>query len=247
MKLIIKILTVLAVLISCISATNKTDNSTEKVDYGQLIKEYLKAKTIEPTWVIDDVDKNELELLKHKISWVELEKGLEITVNEHIITTSDKVTSNAVRESGVDSVNFANHLQQVSLYETESLIGFVLTSSPCTGLGCGVNYQIIYDLKTGKQTYFGRFRTGFEFQLYNFNSDGRPDYLSKTFYGRNTQGIDTTEYVLYSQTKNGDFEVFGTGEQKKFCFKHIYTEFQQNLDNEKLEENWIERINKNGR
>ena len=68
MKLIIKILTVLAVLISCISATNKTDNSTEKVDYGQLIKEYLKAKTIEPTWVIDDVDKNELELLKHKIT-----------------------------------------------------------------------------------------------------------------------------------------------------------------------------------
>lgn len=247
MKPIIKILTILTILISCISATNKTDYSTEKVDYGQMIQEYLQTKTIEPTFVIENVDKNEFDLLKHKISWIELEKGLEITVDGQTITTSDKVTSNAVWDSDVDSVNFANYLQKVSLYESESLIGFVLTSSPCTGLGCGVNYQIIYDLKTGKQTYFGRFRTGFEFQLYNFNSDEMPDYLSKTFYGRNAQGIDTTEYVLYSQTKNGDFEIYGTGKQQKFWFKHTYSEFQQNLDNEKFEENWIEKINKNGR
>lgn len=222
-------------------------NSIAQVDYGKMIDEYLKTKTIEPTLVIENVDKNELDLLKHKISWRELDKGLEITVDGRTITTSDKVTSNAVWDSDVDSVNFTNYLQQVTLYESESLIGFVLTSTPCTGLGCGVNYQIIYDLKTGKQTYFGRFRTGFEFQLYNFNSDDRPDYLSKTFYGRNAQGIDTTEYVLYSQTKNGDFEEFGTGEQQKFWFKHTYTEFQQNLDNEKFEENWIEKINDNGR
>jgi hypothetical protein len=131
--------------------------------------------------------------------------------------------------------------------EPESLIGFVLTYTPCSGLGCGVNYQIIYDFKTGKQTYFGRFRTGFEFQLYNFNSDNRPDYLSKTFYGRNAQGIDTTEYVLYSQTKNGDFEEFKTDKQERFWFKHIYTEFQTDLNNEGFEEKWIEKINKNGR
>ena len=234
-------------MISSISATYKTDNSTEKVDYGQMIEKYLRTKTIEPTLVIENVDINELDLLKHKISWVELEKGLEITVDGQTITTSDKVTSNAVWDSGVDSVNFANCLQKVSLYEPESLIGFVLTSSPCTGLGCGVNYQIIYDLKTGKQTYFGRFRTGFEFQLYNFNSDERPDYLSKTFYGRNAQGIDTTEYVLYSQTKNGVFEEFKTDKQEKFWFKHIYTELQTDLNNERFEEKWIEKINKNGR
>jgi hypothetical protein len=247
MKQTIKILTVLTIFISCISATKKTNNATEKVDYGQMIEEYLKTKAIEPTLVIENLDKNELDLLKHKINWRELDKGIEITIDGQTITTSGKVTSNAVWDSGIDSVNFANYLQQVILYEPESLIGFVLTYTPCTGLGCGVNYQIIYDLKTGKQTYFGRFRTGFEFQLYNFNSDDRPDYLSKTFYGRNAQGIDTTEYVLYSQTKNGDFEEFKTDKQERFWFKHIYTEFQTDLNNEGFEEKWIEKINKNGR
>jgi len=243
----IKILTILTTLISYISATNKKDISTEMIDYSQLIEEYLKTKIIEPTLVIENIDKNKFDLLDHKISWIALEKGLKITIDGQSITTSNKVTSNVVWDTGVDSVNFANNIQQASLYEQESLIGFVLTGSPCTGLGCGVNYQIIYDLKTGKQTYFGRFRTGFEFQIYNFNSDRKPDYLSKTFFGRNAQGIDTTLYVLYSQTENGNFEVFGTGEQKRFWFKHTYTEFQQNLDNENFEENWIEKINKNCR
>ncbi len=247
MKQTIKILTVLTIFISCISATIKTNNATEKVDYGQMIEEYLKTKAIEPTLLIENLDKNELDLLKHKINWRKLDKGIEITIDGQTITTSSKVTSNAVWDSGIDSVNFANYLQQVILYEPESLIGFVLTYTPCTGLGCGVNYQIIYDLKTGKQTYFGRFRTGFEFQLYDFNSDDRPDYLSKTFYGRNAQGIDTTEYVLYSQTKNGDFEEFKTDKQERFWFKHIYSEFQTDLNNEGFEEKWIEKINKNGR
>lgn len=247
MKQTIKILTILTILISSISATNKTDNSTEKVDYGQMIEKYLRTKTINPTLVIENVDKNELDLLNHKISWRELDKGIEITIDGNSITTVDKVTSNTVWSSGVDSVNFANYLQQVNLYEDYSLIGFVLTYTPCSGLGCGVKYQIIYDLKNKKQTYFGRFRTGFEFELYNFNSDERPDYLSKTFYGRNAQGIDTTEYVLYSQTKNGVFEEFKTDKQEKFWFKHIYTEFQTDLNNEGFEEKWIEKINKNGR
>ncbi|MDR9417040.1 MAG: hypothetical protein RI564_12215 [Gracilimonas sp.] len=247
MKPTIKILTILTILISCISATNKTDYSTEKVDYGQMIQEYLQTKTIEPTLVFNNDGRKKFDLLEHKISWRELEKGIEIIIDGYSIKTSDKVTSNAVWGSGVDSVNFANFLQQVKIYEYDSLIGFVVTNTPCTGLGCGVNYQIIYDLSTKKQTYFGRFRTGLEFELYNFNSDDRPDYLGKTFYGRNAQGIDTKEFVLYSQTKTGDFEEFTTDKQERFWFKHIYTELQSDLNNEGFEEKWTEEINKNGR
>jgi hypothetical protein len=247
MKQTIKILTILTILISCNSRTDRTGNSTKMVDYGKMIEDYLQTKTIEPTVVFNNDGRKEIDLLKHKITWRDLEKGIEITVNGQSITTSDKVTYNAVWGSGFDSVNFANFLQQVKIYEYDSLIGFVLTDSPCTGLGCGVNYQIIYDLKTGKQTFFGRFRTGLEFELYNFNSDDRLDYLSKTFYGRNGQGIDTTEYVLYSQTKNGSFEEFKADNQDKFWFKHIYAEFQTDLNNEEFEEKWIEKINKNGR
>ncbi|WBL24140.1 hypothetical protein [Zunongwangia sp. HGR-M22] len=247
MKTIIKIFTVLAILICCISAANKIDYSTEKVDYGKMIEVYLQTKKIEPTIVFDNDKRNKINLLEHKFSWRNLEKGIEIIVDGHAFTTSNKMTSNIVWDSGVENVNFANFLQQIKIYKDESIIGFVLINKPCTGLGCSINYQIIYNLKTKKQTYFGRFRSGFEFELYNFNSDNQTDFLSKTFYGRNAQGIDTTEFVLYSQTQKGDFKKFETEEQKKFWFKHTYTEFQLNLDNDKFEENWIEKINKNGR
>jgi len=247
MKATFKILTILIIFVSCLSATDKPENYSQKIDYNQIIENYLRTKTIEPTIVFNNDGRNEFDLLKHKISWKDLEKGIEITIDGNIIKTNDKVTLNTVWGSGVDSVNFANYLQQINIYEDYSLIGLVLTNTPCTGLGCSVNYQIIYDLKTKKQTFFGRFRTGFEFELYNFNSDNRPDYLSKTFFGRNAQGIDTTKFVLYSQTENGDFKEFKTDKQEIFWFKHIYTEFQTDLKNEGFEENWIEKINKNDR
>jgi hypothetical protein len=246
MKIGIKILTILTILIGCISATDKTDNLIEQVDYGQMIEEYLRTKRIEPTIVFNNEGQNDFDILEHTISWRELEKGVEITIDGYSITTTDKVTSNPVWDTGIDSVNFANYLQQVKVYEDYSLIGLALTYTPCIGLGCGVNYQIIYDLKTKRQSYFGRFKTGFEFELYNFNSDGNADYLSKTFFGRNAQGVDTTEFVMYTQTENGYFEEFKTDNQAKFWFKHIYTESQTDLNNEGFEEKWIAKINKNG-
>src|SRR5690606_31303865 len=117
-----KILTILTILFSCISATDKTDNSIEQVDYGKMIEDYLRTKTIEPTVVFNNDGRNEIDLLEHKISWRQLEKGIEIIVDGYTITTSDKVTSNAVWDSGVDSVNFANFLHQVKIYEYDSLI-----------------------------------------------------------------------------------------------------------------------------
>lgn len=246
MKTTIKILIILTVFIGCISATDKINYSIDQIGYGQMIEEYLRTKTIEPTVVFNIDGLNHIDILNHKISWRELEKGVEITIDGYSISTKNKVTLNQVQNLKVDSLNFANNLQQVKIYEDYSLIGLVLTFSPCTGLGCGVNYQIIYDLKTKKQSYFGRFKTGFEFELYNFNSDNKPDYLSKTFYGSDMQRSDATEFVMYSQTEFGNFEMFKTDKQTKFWFKHIYIEFQSDLKNEAFEEEWFEKINKNG-
>lgn len=240
----IKIVAFLTILFGFISATKMTSHLEKKVDFGKMIENYLESKTIKPTVIFNSDGRTEFELLDHNFVWRELENGLEITIDGHSINTSDKVTSNPVWETGIDSVNFANFLQQVKVYESDSLIGFVLTNIPCIGLGCSVNYQIIYDLKTKKQSYFGRFQTGFEFELYDFNSDNRPDYLSKTCFCRNASGIDSTEFVLYSQSVNGIFEEFQNEDQQKFWFKHTYTEFQMDLNNEKFEENWTEKINK---
>ena len=59
--------------------------------------------------------------------------------------------------------------------------------------------------------------------------------------------IDTTEFILYSQTKKGNFEEFRTEEQNRFTFTHIYPERDKDSLMEKFEENWIEKINNNGR
>ncbi|MGB1204245.1 MAG: hypothetical protein ACPG5B_01295 [Chitinophagales bacterium] len=185
----------------------------------------------------------EIKLLDYKINWRKKERGIEITIDGHTINTADKVTLNPVWGSGVDSVNFANFLKEVKVYETAQLVGFVLTNTPCTGLACDINYQLIYDLKSQKESYFGRFRTGFEFELYHFNADDFPDYLSKTFYGRNAQQIDTTEFVMYSQTENGDFQQFQTATQSKYWFKHICSVSNDDFENESFEEHWVEKIN----
>lgn len=234
---------ILTLFISNISAIFQFDYSTKQNDYGKMIEDYLETKTIEPTVVFLNDGRNEFNLLEYKFSWKQLTKGIEIIINNDTISTVDKKTSNPVWGTKTDNVGFANYLQQVNIYSFDSLIGFVLIYTPCSGLACGVNYQIIYDLKTKKSTFFGRFRTGFEFNLYNFNNDEQPDYLSKTFYGRNIQGIDTTEYVLFSRTENGDFEEYKTDEKNKFWFRYIYSDFIQNKNDEKFEENWIEKIN----
>ncbi len=228
------------------SCSNKDKQSLKQIDYSEIIEDYLESKVIKPTIVfgtrIDHTYRYEFQLLEHKLSWKPLKKGIEITIDGYKISTSDKVTLNPVWGSGRDSVKFSNTLSEVHIFEEDSLIGFITTNAPCSGLGCGVNYQIIYDLKTKKESYFGKFRTGFEFNLYHFNTDNRPDYLSTTFRGRNEQSIDTTKYVMYSQTDKGYFEQFKSNEQDKFWFTHIYSEFHQDLNNEKFKESWIERI-----
>ena len=251
MKSVIKLTFVLLLIFSC-SKEQKTKSEiiTKKIDYGIIISEYLESKKYEPTVIFNnpyDINKkSSIRLLENEISWSEKDNALEIIINGTKINTFDKVTLNNNWGNSVDSVNFANNVRQIKLYESESLLGFVLTNKPCTGLGCSVNYQLMYNLKTKSESYFGRFRTGFELELYDFNQDSKIDFLSKTFYGRNEQMIDTTEFILYSQSEKGSFQEFKTKKQRRYSFKHIYPQIypDRNKDSilEEFEENWIEKI-----
>ncbi|WP_282068311.1 hypothetical protein [Olleya namhaensis] len=251
MKSVIKLTLVMILIFSC-SKEQKTKSEiiTKKIEYGVVISEYLESKKYEPTLIFNNPfynnKKSTISLLENDISWSEKDNALEIVINGTKINTSDKVTLNNNWGNSVDSVNFANNVMQIKLYESESLLGFVLTNEPCTGLGCSANYQLIYDLKTKSESYFGRFRTGFEFELYDFNQDSKIDFLSKTFYGRNEQMIDTTEFILYSQNEKGNFQEFKTEKQKRFSFKHIYPQIYPDRNKDSLKEefgeNWIEKI-----
>lgn len=60
----------------------------------------------------------------------------------------------------------------------------------------GDKKQLDYSNVVSLIHYFGRFKTGFDMELYNYNDD-KPYYLSKSFNGRNIEGIDTIRYELF--------------------------------------------------
>ncbi|WP_210489295.1 hypothetical protein [Rufibacter aurantiacus] len=241
------LLTGLVTLIGCSTNSPKIEVAAEEVNHEKMIEDYLRAYAIKPTLVYKNDGSKAFTLLNHKIIWKELNSGVEISIDGHSFSTSDKVTFNSVEKSGKDSLNFANSLMQVKVYEKESLIGFVLDFEPCTGTGCSISYQIIYDLKTRKQSYFGKFRTGFEFELYDFNKDGKLDYLATETDGPSADGVLAKEYILYSQAKGGEFEEFSTERQKRFWFRYTSNESGPMPQDEKFEESWVEKIDKSGK
>ncbi len=224
---------------------NNRSNQTESNKYERIIESYLEPRRIEPSVIVNDISQQRINFMDIELNWKHKQGGgLEIVVNGDVIDTKQAVTLNNVWGVGKDSVNFANQLHQVKYYRSDEyrLLGLVLTYSPCTGLGCGVNYQLLYDL-TGKQVnYFGRFRTGFDLDLYNFSSPKEVDYLSKTFYGRNVSLIDTTEFEIYRRQKNGRFEIVTNSSGNKYYFRHIYS---QEIDTipDSFEEKWMSNIN----
>lgn len=249
-KFKINLISILILVFSCSEKKNtETKIEKEKNEFRTIISEYLELKKLEPTIVFNNASnpnkKFAAKLLDNEISWSEKNNAIEIIINEVKLNTADKVSLNNTTNNRTDSINFANNIKQIKLYESDSLIGFLLTYEPCTGLGCNVNYQIIYDLKTKSESYFGKFKSEFEFELYDFNQDSKIDYLSNTFYDKNEKMVNTIEYIMYSQAEKGNFEEFKSKDHKKYSFKYSYPQIYENNDStkEKFTENWIEPIN----
>ena len=170
--------------------------------------------------------------------------GIAIVVNGDTIHTKEAMTLNDVWDSDKDSINFANNLIQVKYYDFDEvkLLGFVLNNSPCTGLGCGVNYQLIYDLDKKTTNYFGRFRTGEDLELYNFSNDHSfIDYISKTFYGRNETLIDTTLFEIFRRDADGNFHLLKDSIGRSYYIKLIDSWELQNFP-DKMQSYWPEEI-----
>lgn len=224
----------------------------EKIDYHALIDDYLKMKRLEPVVVVKNNDeRHDFKLLEHTISWsYEENKGIYMIIDGRHITTRGKVTLNPVWGESVDSLDFPNYIDQIKIYEfyedqkiDNTIICFDMSFRPCNGIGCGVSYQLLYDMKTGQESYFGNYRGWFGFDLYDFNRDQKVDYLGKTFYGRNsdTTTIEKNEYILYSQSKDGKFRVFKNWQGKKYFFEHTYSDEIDTIPNT-FKENWIQKI-----
>ncbi|MBF9253670.1 hypothetical protein I2I11_10230 [Pontibacter sp. 172403-2] len=226
--------------------TNMSSGSKAETNkYEKIIEEYLEQKRIEPTVTVNNISQERISFLDVELIWEHTpEGGLEFIINGNKVNTSKAVTLNDVWDTDKDSVNFVNYLQQVKYYNfgEYELLGLLLTSSPCTGLGCGVNYQLIYDITNKKTNYFGRFGTGYDLDLYRFSNSDEVDYLSKTFHGRNEMLVDTTEFVIYRRQDNGQFKLVRNSRGNKYYFRHIYS-WETDTIPDRFEEDWIEKIN----
>ena len=214
MNIFISFLT-LVILTSC---NNKTENKsldlkiqeskTSTFNRGNL-DYYFDQNEIKPSIAVYNIEGNEkeIQLLNHRIKWSNTDDETKIKIDNDLFTLKDKATINIVWRNN-DSVDFSNYWDEMKLYKINDteLIGIRMLFEPCTGLGCSVNYFLVYDIKTKSKNFFGTFRTDNKLALYNFKNDDKIDYPSKTFSG-DAQGLTPMKliYELYSMEDNGYF------------------------------------------
>ena len=173
------------------------------------LDKYFEKYELRPVLVIHNPEGNQkkIQLSKHKITWIDTESEANIKINNDLFSLRDKATINIVWDDE-DSVDFANNWNEIKLYNFHGreLIGIRMTFHPCTGLGCSVDYFLIYDLQTKTKNFFGTFRTDNKLALYDFGNDDKLDYISKTFRG-DAHGSTPMEFIynLYSMEDHGTF------------------------------------------
>lgn len=202
----------------------KLKNNAEK-DFLDF-EEDLKKRIITPSYRIE-VESDTIRFEDCLITVSKNGEPLEIRINNDTIFVNDMFTQNIVW-GYKNQLDYSNAVSLIHYYSYYNILMFQTHFYPCSGLGCGVNFQILYHTKTKKSFAFGRFRTGFDMELYNYNDD-KVYYLSKSFNGRNIQGIDTVKYELFpidflqEELKPLDNifaeEVYDNNEEKIISFK----------------------------
>lgn len=190
---IMKIVYFILVVFNCYSIFGQQQNKYD-LELNEFKKE-LEYKKITPTYRIQ-VESDTVRFEDFLITISKNDKPLEIRINNDTVFVDDMFTQNIVW-GDKNQLDYSNAVSLIHYYSYYNILMFQAHFFPCSGLGCGVNFQILYHTKTKKSFAFGRFRTGFDMELYNYNDD-KPYYLSKSFNGRNIEEIDTIRYELFS-------------------------------------------------
>lgn len=251
---------VILILISFFSCDNKKPLSSEQIDktaekpdqpteqqyMNDRLKRYFENNRIVHSIEINNVtgDQTEIPLGTHTINWLNTENETKIKIDNDLFSLKDNVTLNVVWNRK-DSVDFANNWRQIKLYKfnDKEFIGIQMTFSPCTGLGCSVDYYLIYDVTTKTRNFFGTFRTDNTVELFNFSTDAKIDYVSKTLNG-DANGSTPIEFIyeLYSMDKNGHFNLQTDSNGIAYQIKHTTFPNDTIQMTDKWTEHWIEKI-----
>lgn len=180
----------------------------------ELITEYFDSNLIIPQ--IDTIGKYSLgrvesiKLAGHKIEWQSdsITNQLQIWVNENALNPDGSFTLNNVSGGTTQRVNFPKQITDIKYYKINGndYFGFALTFIPCTGMGCGVSYFMLYDITNSRSNYFGSFRGFFdwEFRLYNFKNSPQINFLSQEYFGDNHNGLDSLKWNIFYLSNTGE-------------------------------------------
>lgn len=161
----------------------------------------LKNRVVIPTFEAKLID-SFIVIQNYTIQRFNTDKGLSIIVNQDTIHCYNLQTLNEVW-SGKDSVQYATDISEVKYYKEPNILMLNLYFYPCTGLGCGVSYQLLYYPETQDAYAFGKFRSSCEMEMYSRDQTSDEFYfLSTTFHGRNALQKDTIIFEPFSLIKN---------------------------------------------
>ncbi|MES2593666.1 MAG: hypothetical protein V4608_17415 [Bacteroidota bacterium] len=248
----------LTILISC---GNKKSNSgttqpTEKLvtkteilerqtNINDKLTRHFELYRIKPCIEINNTEGHQtyIELANHKIKWFDADDETKIKIDNDLIPLKDKATLNVVWDNR-DSVDFANNWDEIKLYKHngKEYIGIRMSFAPCTGLGCSVEYFLIYDVATKTKNFFGTFRTYDELELFDFSNDDKVDYVSKTYRG-DSHGSTPIEFIyeLYSMDAKGHFREQKDSKGLTYQIKQI-TFPNDTTKTDELTERWITKL-----
>jgi hypothetical protein len=252
--LIISILTTLA------SCDNRKSNNvtTQATDTREIkfenvgtenindrLKGHFDLYRLEPSIEINNTEGNQTDipLSNHRIKWLDSEDETKIKIDNDLFTLKDKTTLNIVWQNK-DSVDFANNWDEIKLFKhnDKEYIGIRMSFAPCTGLGCSLEYFLIYDVATKSKNFFGTFRTDDALELFDFSNEHKVDYVSKTFRG-DAHGSTPMEFIyeLYSMDTNGYFKEQKDNDGLTYQINHT-TFPNDTTKTDKLTEHWITTI-----
>ncbi len=209
------------------------------------LKQHFEAHKIKPSVQINNTEGNQtdIQLANHKIKWFDKDDETKIKIDNDLFTLKDKVTLNNVSYGKV-SVDFSNNWDEIKLFKhnNREYIGIRMSFAPCVGLGCSVDFFLIYDVKTKTKNFFGTFRTDRELELFNYGNDEKIDFVAKTHNG-SANGSTPIEYIyeLYSMDTNGQFKVQKDSSGLTYQIKHTYFP-NDTTKTDKLTEHWITKI-----
>lgn len=209
------------------------------------LKQHFEAHKIKPSVQINNTEGNQtdIQLANHKIKWFDKDDETKIKIDNDLFTLKDKVTLNNV-SYGKDSVDFSNNWDEIKLFKhnDREYIGIRMSFAPCVGLGCSVDFFLIYDVKTKTKNFFGTFRTDRELELFNYGNDEKIDFVAKTHNG-SANGSTPIEYIyeLYSMDTNGQFKVQKDSSGLTYQIKHTFFP-NDTTKTDKLTEHWITKI-----